>query len=166
MDTIFQSGLVAPGDQFLVNDGTSTSTVTWEEMKKGEDSTMLNDSDKFLVNDGTKTETITWGEMRTTAGTPPVIGAVKLSEVTPGGVRFTAQNFKTTVTMTEDGNPASTKGIKGWVSAAINTSVETDVVTNVSADGLTLTFDSSKDLSYIQIGETLHLALTQLLQSG
>ena len=48
---------------------------------------MLNDSDKFLVNDGTKTETITWGEMRSTAGTPPV-GAVKLSEVAPGGDGF------------------------------------------------------------------------------
>ena len=155
MDTVFQSELVNPGDQFLVNDGTSTSTVTWEEMKKGEDSTMLNDSDKFLVNDGTKTETVTWGEMRQTAGTPPVIGAVNLTEVAPGGDRFTAQNFTTTVTMTEDGNPASTKGIKGWVSATINTSVETSAVTAVSADGLTLTFESSKDLSYIQVGETL-----------
>ena len=54
--------------------------------------------------------------------------------------------------MTEDGNPASTKGIKGWVSAAINTSVEAAPVASVGADGLTL-------LIVVKIFRTFRLVL-------
>ena len=66
-------------DKFLVNDGTETNTVTFEEIKKGKSSTMLNDSDLFLVNDGTKTETVTWAQMQENAGTAPVIDSVTLA---------------------------------------------------------------------------------------
>lgn len=154
MNTQFNSDIIDPGDMFLVNNGTSTSTVTWQEMKNGVDSTMLNDSDKFLVNDGTKTETVTWEQMRTTAGTQPVIGAVVLTKDNPSASqRFTAQSFTTTVTMTEEGNPSPSKGIKGWVSAAITSDVETSAITNVT--GPVVTFETSKDLPYVVLNETL-----------
>ena len=82
--------------------------------------------------------------------------AVKLSELTPGGDRFTAQNFKTTVTMTEDGNPPQQKVLKAWCLQQLTLyRLETSEITNVSADGLTLTFDNNKDLQYVKIGETL-----------
>ena len=94
------------GDKFLVNDGTETNTVTFAELKKGKDSTLLNDSDLFLINDGTKTETIRWDKLQEEIGAAPVIDSVTLIEDEPEGrFRFTNQSFTTTYVMAEDGRP-------------------------------------------------------------
>ncbi len=77
---------------------------------------MLNPTDKLLVNDGTITETITLDEFLNEVITaPPVISTVNLSEDDPSGDRFTNQSFTTTVVMSEDGKPPSSKGIRAKV---------------------------------------------------
>ena len=142
-------------DKFLVNDGTETTTVTFEEIKKGPSSTMLNDTDKFLVNDGTKTETVTWAQMQAEAGTAPVIDLVTLMEDEPETKdRFTNQSFTTIYLMTDDGRPASAKGMRAWVDGALTIrDTSTDEIVGVSPDGTTLTFSGDKDLSVLEAGD-------------
>ena len=145
-----------PSDKFLINDGTKTTTTTWKEMKLGKSSTALNDGDLFLVNDGTKTETVTWLQVKQEAGTAPVIDSVTLAEDTPDTKqRFTNQSFTTTYVMEEDGVPASTKTMRAWVGGYITTKIETDEITAVSPDGLTLTFSGNKDLALLEQGDEI-----------
>ena len=117
-------------DLFLVNQDDNTYTVSYEEMKKGTDSTMLNDDDKFLINrtDGVSGDvsihTVTWGQLQADAGTPPVIDSVTLVEDAPETRdRFTNQSFTTTYVMAEDGKPASTKTMRAWVQSDLKTGV-------------------------------------------
>ncbi len=99
-------------DLLLVNDGTSTQTITIEQLTNEEN---ISDFDEFLINDGTKTETTTWEEIKNSARKSPVISTVTLSEDDPTGNRFTNQSFTTTVVMSEDGKPPSSKGIRAKV---------------------------------------------------
>jgi len=62
----------------------------------------------------------------------PVIGTVVLAD-SPEPDRFTSSTFATTVTMTDDGNPASTKGLKAWVEGTLKTTAISSAITNVSA---------------------------------
>jgi hypothetical protein len=61
----------------------------------------------------------------------PVITSVTLADVA-GGDRFTSTAFPVTVTMADEGLPASTKGLKGYVEGTLNVSHETDVIVNVT----------------------------------
>ena len=147
-------------DKFLVNDGTETNTVTFEEIKKGKSSTMLNDSDLFLVNDGTKTETVTWAQMQEDAGTAPVIDSVTLAEDTPETKeRFTNQFFTTTYVMAEDGKPASTKSMRAWVEGDLVGTCDTDPIQTVddtsAAPNVILTFPTDTHISCFEAGDTV-----------
>ena len=70
--------------------------------------------------------------------------------------RFTSQDFTTTAVMLDNGNPASTKSIRGWVEGTLIETIETDVITDVSSDGSTLTFSGDKDLAKRQLVTTLN----------
>ena len=69
--------------------------------------------------------------------------------------RFTSQDFTTTAVMLDNGNPASIKSIRGWVEGSLIETIETDEITNVSPDGLTLTFSGDKDLAKLQPGDSI-----------
>jgi len=62
----------------------------------------------------------------------PVIDTVVLAD-SPEAERFTSATFATTVTMTEDGVPASTKGLKAWVEGTLKVTPLTSAITNVGA---------------------------------
>ena len=61
---------------------------------------------------------------------PPVINTVTLSELNPYDARFTSQSFKAVYDMLNDGQPASTKGLKGKVTAEFNSYAESGAVSN------------------------------------
>jgi len=86
-----------------------------------------------LVNDGTETNTVTWAQMPADAGTAPVIAYVTLAEDTPETAeRFTNQSFTSTIVMAEDGKPASTKGIRGWVGGELVVIPQTDEIVGIT----------------------------------
>ena len=60
-------------------------------------------------------ETVTWAEMQPEELVAPVIDSVTLVADSLEGSRFTEKSFTTTVVMTEDGTPASSKSIRAWV---------------------------------------------------
>ena len=68
----------------------------------------------------------------------PVIGTVTLAD-SPEAGRFSSGTFATTVTMTEDGIPASTKGLKAWVEGSLKQAAMSSAITNVAGNVLTLT---------------------------
>jgi hypothetical protein len=71
----------------------------------------------------------------------PVINSVTLSEDDPTGNRFTSQTFTTTVTMTEDGIPASSKGLKAYVEGSLRLIPQSDVITAVDAQPSPTVYD-------------------------
>ena len=68
----------------------------------------------------------------------PVIGAVTLAD-SPEAGRFTSGTFASAVTMTEDGLPVSTKGLKAWVEGTLKSAAQTSGIANVAGNVLTLT---------------------------
>ena len=68
----------------------------------------------------------------------PNVGSVILSDVA-GGNRFTSTAFPVAVTMADDGNPLSTKGMKAYVQGNLVTYAQTSQITNVSTTGADLT---------------------------
>ena len=61
----------------------------------------------------------------------PDVGSVAISDVT-GGDRFTSSAFPTVVTMTDEGIPASTKGMKAYVEGTLNVYGVTSAITQVN----------------------------------
>lgn len=106
-----QAGVVLTGsDKFVVSDGTKTETITYDQFLDG---SVLNSTDVFLINDGIKTETITWGEIQSNLVSPPVIESVTLTEDDSTGDRYTNKSFTTTVVLASPGQPLATKAIRG-----------------------------------------------------
>ena len=68
----------------------------------------------------------------------PVIGAVTLAD-SPEAGRFTSGTCASAVTMTEDGLPVSTKGLKAWVEGTLKSAAQTSGIANVAGNVLTLT---------------------------
>ena len=62
----------------------------------------------------------------------PVIGSVVLTD-SPEAGRFTSGTFASAVTMTEDGLPVSTKGLKAWVEGALKAAAVSSAITKVTA---------------------------------
>ena len=62
----------------------------------------------------------------------PVVGTVVASDV-PGGDRFTSTAFPVTVTMTDEGIPASTKGLKAWVEGTLKVRANSDEIVGTAA---------------------------------
>lgn len=94
-----------------------------------------------------------------TATVIPDINTVTLADDAPGGSRFTSQTFTSTVVMTQDGVPASAKGIKAWVEGTLTASPQTSAITNVSTNSAgPLTTEASwtpcMDMSFAQTNES------------
>ena len=113
---------VNPTDKFLVNrDGYSYNVDQQDLMAQ------LEDDDLLLVNRNSKSYKITGAEFKDSLSSPPIIQSVTLTEDDPAGARFTSQDFTTTAVMLDNGNPASTKSIRGWVEGQLNGGpIETD----------------------------------------
>ena len=141
---------VNPTDKFLVNRSGSSYHVEQQNLMA-----QLEDDDLLLVNRNSKSYKITGAEFKGSLSSPPVIQSVTLTEDDPDGDRFTSQDFTTTAVMLDNGNPTSTKSIRGWVEGSLIETIETDEITNVSPDGLTLTFSGDKDLAKLQPGDSI-----------
>ena len=113
---------VNPTDKFLVNRSGSSYNVEQQNLMA-----QLQDDDLLLVNRNSKSYKITGAEFKDSLSSPPIIQSVTLTEDDPAGARFTSQDFTTTAVMLDNGNPASTKSIRGWVEGQLNGGpIETD----------------------------------------
>lgn len=103
-------------DELVVNRGGVSYRLSGAALKAG---TFL-DTDLFLVNRGGVDYRAPGSEIRPllSVNKAPVISSVVLSELNAAnGIAYTGQSFTTTITMTEDGVPPSTKALKGYVEA-------------------------------------------------
>ena len=105
---------VNPTDKFLVNRSGSSYHVEQQDLMA-----QLEDDDLLLVNRNSKSYKITGAEFKGSLSSPPIIQSVTLTEDDPDGARFTSQDFTTTAVMLDNGNPASTKSIRGWVEGTL-----------------------------------------------
>ena len=105
---------VNPTDKFLVNRSGSSYHVEQQDLMA-----QLEDDDLLLVNRNSKSYKITGAEFKGSLSSPPVIQSVTLTEDDSDGARFTSQDFTTTAVMLDNGNPASTKSIRGWVEGSL-----------------------------------------------
>ena len=107
---------VNPTDKFLVNRSGSSYNVEQQNLMA-----QLQDDDLLLVNRNSKSYKITGAEFKDSLSSPPIIQSVTLTEDDPAGARFTSQDFTATAVMLDNGNPASTKSIRGWVEGKLMT---------------------------------------------
>ena len=105
---------VNPTDKFLVNRSGSSYHVDQQDLMA-----QLEDDDLLLVNRNSKSYKITGAEFKDSLSSPPIIQSVTLTEDDPAGARFTSQDFTTTAVMLDNGTPASTKSIRGWVEGSL-----------------------------------------------
>ena len=117
---------VDPTDKFLVNRSGSSYHVDQQDLMA-----QLEDDDLLLVNRNFKSYKITGAEFKGSLSSPPIIQSVTLTEDDPEGARFTSQDFTTTAVMLDNGNPDSTKSIRGWVEGSLSSTIETDEITAV-----------------------------------
>ena len=117
---------VNPTDKFLVNRSGSSYHVDQQDLMA-----QLEDDDLLLVNRNSKSYKITGAEFKDSLSSPPIIQSVTLTEDDPAGARFTSQDFTTTAVMLDNGTPASTKSIRGWVEGSLTEKIETDEITAV-----------------------------------
>ena len=117
---------VDPTDKFLVNRSGSSYHVDQQDLMA-----QLEDDDLLLVNRNSKSYKITGAEFKDSLSSPPIIQSVTLTEDDPAGARFTSQDFTTTAVMLDNGTPASTKSIRGWVEGSLTEKIETDTITAV-----------------------------------
>jgi photosystem II stability/assembly factor-like uncharacterized protein len=88
------------------------------------------DTDLFLVNRGGVDYKATGALMRAILQRAAVIGTVVLSEEDAAAPAFTSQKFKTTITLTDAGQPAATIGLKAYVQGRLTgTIVSTNAIT-------------------------------------
>ena len=117
---------VNPTDKFLVNRSGSSYNVEQQNLMA-----QLQDDDLLLVNRNSKSYKITGAEFKDSLSSPPIIQSVTLTEDDPAGARFTSQDFTATAVMLDNGNPASTKSIRGWVEGSLTSTIKTDEITAV-----------------------------------
>ena len=127
---------VNPTDKFLVNRSGSSYNVEQQNLMA-----QLQDDDLLLVNRSNKSYKITGAEFKGSLSSPPIIQSVTLTEDDSDGDRFTSQDFITTAVMLDNGNPASTKSIRGWVEGSLTSTIETDVITQATSDSVTYQFE-------------------------
>jgi hypothetical protein len=134
---------VQPTDILTVNRGGTPYKITGAKFLAGN----FLDTDLFLVNRGGVDYKATGALMRAILQRAPVIGTVVLSEEDTAGAAFTSQKFKTTITLTDAGQPAATVGLKAYVEGTFTTVVDTDVITSVTTYA-----DPVFDASYQRLG--------------
>ena len=90
-------------DELLVNRNGKSYSLQYQNLMS------IQDTDLFLVNRGGKSYKVTGAELKGGFGTPPNIGQMTFTEQDPDNARFTNQKFDTAVTMSNNGDPTSTK---------------------------------------------------------
>jgi hypothetical protein len=88
----------------------------------------LQDTDIIVVGRGNTPYKCTFLDWKNSQSKAPVIGGATLAD-SPEAGRFTSGTFATTVTMTEDGIPASTKGLKAWVEGTLKSAALSSAIT-------------------------------------
>jgi hypothetical protein len=91
------------------------------------DMSTVQDTDLLLINRGGTDYKCTFLDWKNSQSKAPVIGGATLAD-SPEAGRFTSGTFATTVTMTEDGIPASTKGLKAWVEGSLKSQAISDEI--------------------------------------
>lgn len=117
---------VKPGDMIAVYRGSTLYHAP-------ADMSTVQDTDLILVQRGSVPYKCTFADWKASQKKAPVIGGVTLAD-SPEAGRFTSGTFATTVTMTDDGAPASNKGLKGYVEGSFTTQlVSTNTITAIHA---------------------------------
>lgn len=150
--------LILDTDLLLVNRAGVDYKITGANFKAA----AFQNADLYLVNRVGISYKATGAEVKAILSRAPVIASVTLSEVTPGGNRFTSQSFAVTATMTEDGIPVSTKKLKAWVDTTGSRVPLTSAITQVTqtpAVGWTLRTPSSDASSWYEIAWSPELGL-------
>ena len=131
---------VKPTDKVLVQRGTTVYSAP-------ADMSTVQDTDLLLINRSNTDYKCTYKDWKASQSKAPVIGGATLAD-SPEAGRFTSGTFATTVTMTENGIPTSTKKLKAYVEGTMTLTVTptTDKISNVA--GNVLTFATAKDLNY------------------
>ena len=149
-------------DKVVVNrNGTSYSTSA--------DMSTVNNTDLLIVNRGGTDYKCTFADWAASQAAPPAIDSVTISNVSGGG-RFTSTDFPLTITMDNDGVPASTKKIKVKVLAPIYEQgrlgdadtqllayyAQTSTITSFSAtsgNNVVITCANNNNFDYFEVGD-------------
>jgi hypothetical protein len=120
-----------PTDKVLVNRaGTSYSTTS--------DMSTVQDTDLLLINRAGVDYKCTFLDWKNSQSKAPDVGTVTLADVA-GGSRFTSVAFPVSATMTEDGIPASTKGLKAYVEGTLKTAAQTSGIVSAAVKTVLIT---------------------------
>lgn len=123
------------------------------------DMSTVQDTDLLVIGRGNVPYKCTFADWKNSQAKAPDVGSVVLAD-SPEAGRFTSATFASTVTMTEDGVPASTKGLKAWVGGSLSVTATTDTITKVEDDpthDIKLTLASDKDLAALNVGDTVKM---------
>ena len=116
-------------DTFLVTRGSESFYV------KGEDiNAKVLDDDLFLVNRSGSSYKMTGADMKTALippDVPPLVTTLTLTEDTPGGDRFTNQNFTAQLTLADEGKPQSQKTFNASVKGQFQSLAQSNNITDV-----------------------------------
>ena len=92
----------------------------------------LEDDDLLLVNRNSKSYKITGAEFKGSLSSPPIIQSVTLTEDDPALEHASRLRISPPLAvMLDNGNPASTKSIRGWVEGSLTSTIETDTIIKV-----------------------------------
>jgi hypothetical protein len=96
------------------------------------DMSTVQDTDLLLINRAGVDYKCTVADWKASQSKPPAIASVTLAD-SPEAGRFTSGTFLSTVVMTDEGIPASTKGIKAYVQGTLKTQVKSSAITAVAS---------------------------------
>jgi len=146
-------------DEVLVyRSGTAYSTTA--------DMSTVNNSDLIIVNRSGTDYKCTFADWQSSQLDEPSIDSVSIANVSGGG-RFTSTSFPVTLTMDDDGNPASTKQLKAYVLAPdngqgrevtyLNYLLQGAGISSISVSGSTVTIglQNGTNLTKFQVGDNV-----------
>jgi hypothetical protein len=101
------------------------------------DMSTVQDTDLLLINRAGVDYKCTFKDWKDSQTKPPAIASVTLAD-SPEAGRFTSGTFRSTVVMTDEGIPASSKGIKAYVEGTLKQAAQTSAITAVGTDTVAL----------------------------
>ena len=113
-----------PTDLLLVSRGGSSYSVQIQDMST------IQDTDLLLINRSGTSYKIEAQDLL--GGTAPLIESTSLAIDDPTGPRFTGEDFTLSSTLSQDGQPVSTKKIDAYVRGTLEVSYETDSIDSVT----------------------------------
>jgi hypothetical protein len=143
---------VQPTDKVLVQRATTLHSAP-------ADMSTVQDTDLLLINRAGVDYKCTFADWKNSQSKPPAIASVTLAD-SPEAGRFTSGTFRSTVVMTDEGIPASAKGIKAYVEGTLKSHPQTSGIASVAGSVLTLT--DATDISRFATGD----AVTEVTAAG